>query len=777
MDTSTETERRLWYRDPATDWLEALPLGNGRLGAMVYGGTDVERIQLNEETLWAGEELDRSNPEAVECLQEARRLMLRGDHEAAEDIIETHLVGEPKRIRPYQALGQLDIEFDGAPEASEYQRELDLTTGIAHTEYGSSEQRHERDVFVSEPDDVLVVRIESDADVEATVSFDRAQDARTGVRNENELVLRGAVIDLPGAEVGEGGWGTRFEAVARVVDADGVSTAGDRLEIADENGCTILVTAATTYDDENPTEVCRDVLDAAEEKTISELRQDHVASHRDLFERVAIDLGDPVEAPTDVRLNRLQDGATDPDLLATYFQYGRYLLMTSSRPGGLPANLQGIWNESMRPEWESDYHLNINLQMNYWPAEVTNLAECVDPVVSYLDALREPGRTTAREHYDCDGFAVHHATDGWRTTTPVWEGGVWPMGHVWLCRRLWERYAFDDELRTLSEIYPILKEAAEFCRDFLIETDEGQLVTAPSSSPENRFVDDEGYESLYCVGSTMDIQLVRDLFEHCIEAAELLDRDSAFADHLTEALSRLPETRTTDDGRIREWLRDYEEVDPGHRHVSHLYGFHPGDEIVPDEDPELTAAVRRTLDVRADHGGANTGWSRAWFISQYARLGDQERSYEHLLELLRSYTVSNLFGIHPDFVTGEPIFQIDGNFGGTAGFAEMLLQSHTGALELLPALPPEWSDGSVSGLRARGGYEVDMDWSGGSLRTATLRASSAGNCRVRLDTDVETLETDRGEPVVYEQCESGALEFEMDAGEEIVVRAGSSSPS
>lgn len=774
MDARAVGERRLWYREPASEWLEALPVGNGRLGAMVYGRSDTERIQLNEETVWAGEELDRSNPEASEYLEEARRLLLQGDHEEAEQVVEEHLVGDPKRIRPYQALGHLDIEFPGSPEPEEYRRELNLNTGIARTEYGPPEQRHEREVFVSAPDDVLVARIESDSGVEATLSLDREQDARTGIRGETELVLRGAVVDLPGAEVGEGGWGVEFEAVARVVGASEISEAGDRLRVADDDGFTILVTAATGYDDENPTAVCREILDRASGQTLSDLRQTHIDSHRERFERVAVDLGEPVDAPTDERLNRLEDGATDPDLLATYFQYGRYLLLTSSRPDGLPANLQGLWNESMHPEWESDYHLNINLQMNYWPAEVANLPECVDPLVSYLDALREPGRATATEHYDCDGFVVHHATDAWRTTTPVWEGGVWPMGHVWLCRRLWERYAFADETETLSEIYPLLRETAEFCLDFLIEDDDGRFVTAPSSSPENRFIDERGYESLYCVGATMDIQLIRDLFEHCLEATALLERDSEFAADVSEALSRLPQTGTTDDGRIREWLRDYEEADPGHRHISHLYGFHPGDEILRREDPELAAAVRRTLERRAEHGGANTGWSRAWFVSQYARLGDGEQSREHLVELLRAYTVSNLFGIHPDFETGDPIFQIDGNFGGTAGFAEMLIQSHAGAIELLPALPTDWSDGSVSGLRARGGYEVDMDWCDGSLQTATIRASSDGTCRARLEPEVETLDSDHSESIAYERQEGNVLEFEMSAGEEVVIRTAAS---
>lgn len=334
MDVGTGSERRLWYREPASEWLEALPVGNGRLGAMVFGRTDTERIQLNEETLWAGEELDRSNPEAGEHLEEARRLLLQGNHNAAEQVVGEHLVGDPKRIRPYQTLGELTIEFDGVPETDGYRRELDLSTGIARTEYGPPERRHEREVFVSEPDDVLVVRIEGDAGVEATLSLDREQDARTGARGEDELLLRGAVIDLPGAEVGEGGWGAEFEAAARVVDADEISRTEDQLRVADDEGFTILVTAATTYGDNNPTAVCREGLDRANEKTISELRQTHVASHQELFERVAIDLGEPVEAPTDDRLDRLADGATDPDLVATYFQYGRYLLMTSSRPGG-----------------------------------------------------------------------------------------------------------------------------------------------------------------------------------------------------------------------------------------------------------------------------------------------------------------------------------------------------------------------------------------------------------------------------------------------------------
>ncbi|WP_276253105.1 glycoside hydrolase family 95 protein [Halomontanus rarus] len=762
----TDNRRTVWYRNPAEEWIEALPLGNGRIGAMVFGEPNDERIQINEETLWAGSELDRINPTARETVEEARELLLDGEHEAAESIIEEHLVGDPMRIRPYQSLADLSIRHTDSP-VGDYRRSLDLTTGIARVEYDRDGAHTVREQFVSMVDDVLVVRVSADESVSTTVSLTRQRDARSGCRGEDELVLRGQVIDLPDEEAGEGGRGLGFESVVRVLDAEDVTADGDRLHVTGSEEFTLLLAAETTYEDRDPIDACRDALDAASEYSYDELRERHVAQHRRLFERVSIDLGDPDPRPTDDRIEAVQSEGLDPDLAALYFQYGRYLLLTSSYDCRLPANLQGIWNGEMEPEWESDFHLNINLQMNYWPAQVCNLSECVEPLVSYLDDLRPSGRRTAREHYGCDGFVVHHATDAWGTTTPVWNGAVWPMGAAWLCRLLWDHYAFNgDEAFLEDRGYPIMRESAEFLLDYLVENEDEHLVTVPSNSPENRFVTPSGYESLYCVSPTLDVQLLRDLFEHCLEAMDVVSESDDLHDDLPDALDRLPPHQVGRHGQLQEWLQDYDEADPGHRHISHLYGFYPSDQLTLRRTPELADAVETSLERRLEHGGGNTGWSRAWFVSQYARLEEGSSAHEHLRELLSTYTTANLFGIHPDFETGEPIFQIDGNFGGTAGIAEMLVQSHENELKILPALPEEWTSGTVEGLRARGGFEVDIRWTDGTLERVSLRSEGGNVCRVRIDErdELERIETADGDEIPYEYDGDRVVAFETEPG-------------
>jgi alpha-L-fucosidase 2 len=539
------------------------------------------------------------------------------------------------------------------------------------------------------------------------------------------------------------------------------------LHVEGENSVTLLVAAATSYDGADPTTDCVNVLNEASEYSYAELHSRHIDEYGELFGRVSVDLGEPDSRPTDERLAAVQDEEHDPDLAALYFQFSRYLLLTSSYDCQLPANLQGIWNGEMYPEWESDFHLNINLQMNYWPAQVCNLPECVEPLVSFVDDLRASGRRTAREHYGCDGFVAHHATDAWSTTTPVWSGGVWPMGVTWLCRLLWDHYAFSEDEQFLREYgYPILKEHAEFFLDFLVEDDDGRLVTAPSNSPENRFVTSSGYEALYCTGPTLDIQLLRDLFNNLIEASAVIERDDPIVDDVSDAVEDLPSHRIGDRGQLQEWLEDHDEADPGHRHISHLYGAYPSDQITLRETPDLARATRTTLERRLEHGSGNTGWSRAWFISQYARLEEGDIAHKHLYESLNTYTAANLFGIHPDFETGEPIFQIDGNFGGGAGIAEMLLQSHQRELKILPALPTEWSDGRVEGLRARGDFEVEIAWTDGSLHDLVVHSDGGNRCRVRTynGIEVDSVKTDSGIAIEYDHLDENIVAFDTEPG-------------
>jgi len=722
------TATTLWYRQPASEWNEALPVGNGRLGAMVFGGVAEERVQLNVDSLWAGSPLERERVVDPGDLQRARRLWFAGDVVEAQRIMQDNFMSE-RLIRSHQTLGDLVIEIGQRPFA-DYRRSLDLRDGIARTEWTVRGQRAAREVFATTPHDVIVVRLEGPDAAAFELRLTRPELPDGSIEYDRDRII------MTGRAVNEGHPGVRFACVV-----------GVRRET--ETATTLLIGAATDYTGGRPLEAALSRVEAASGLDYARLKADHVAEHRGLFERVSLDLGsnDQAAKPTDVRLVELQQGADDPALVALYFQFGRYLLMGSSRPGTLPANLQGIWNEHIAAPWNADYHTNINVQMNYWPVEVANLAECHEPFFDMVDKLVVRGRKTARVLYGARGWVAHHTTDAWWFTVPigrtVW--GLWPLGGAWCCRHLFEHWQFTGDLAFLRErAYPVMREAALFFLDYLTEDPKtGRLVSGPSTSPENTFITGDGDRADVGMGNAMDQQIVWDLFTNLMETADALGAaGDDVVQQVREARTRLQGPMIGSDGRLMEWSRPFGEAEPGHRHMSHLFGLHPGRQFTLEGTPEITRAIEKSLAYRLEHGGGHTGWSRAWMINFYARLHDPANARHHLRELLVQSTLANLFDNHPPF-------QIDGNFGGAAGIAEILLQSHTGHIDLLPALPIEWRRGSVRGLVARGGFEVSIRWEDSRLLDATVVSRLGNHLSVRYAGREAQFETEAGRSYVF----------------------------
>lgn len=770
MATAQEQQNKLklWYKAPAKEWTQALPVGNGRLGAMVFGGAQEELLQLNEATLWSGGPVNKQvNPNAASHLPAVRAALFKGDYEAAAKEVQQM---QGVYTQSYLPLGDLKITTRlpaGAP--SEYSRDLDIDSAIAHTRFVSNGVAYKREIFASGRDQVIVIRLSADKakQLNCKISANSQLRYHPEVTGKRELTLKGkapAQVDPSYVnsanpiiyEDVNGCKGMRFAVKIRASSADGeISTDSTGITISGASEAVVLVSAATSFngfdkcpDSEGKDEIklVTDDINSADGFKFDKLVERHHADYSRYFDRVSFSLhpsfpDDATHLPTDERLRRYAKGGKDLALEALYFQYGRYLLISSSRLKGVPANLQGIWNKELRAPWSSNYTININTQMNYWAAEAVNLPEMHESLLTLISNVASTGRYTAQHFYGTRGWAANHNTDIWALSNPVGDLGKgdpqwanWPMGGNWLCQHLWEHYRFTGDQQFLRDIaYPVMKSAAQFTLDWLVEDSSGYLVTAPATSPENVFITENGVKGDVSIATTMDMSIIRDLFGNLIEAADTLRTDKAFRDSLQLAQKRLYPLKVGRKGNLQEWYKDWEDEDPQHRHISHLFGLFPGREISPLTTPEFAEACKRTLAIRGDGG---TGWSKAWKINVWARLLDGNHAYKLLRELLKltgqgSVNMHNAGGTYANLFCAHPPFQIDGNFGGTSGITEMLLQSQQRDIQLLPAIPDSWTDGAVKGLVARGGFVIDMEWKKGKLHKVAITSKIGGPCRLR----------------------------------------------
>jgi len=717
---------RLWYDQPAEVWTEALPVGNGRLGAMVYGGVKTEHIQFNEETLWTGAPNDYAHNGAYESLNEIRSLLTEKKQESAHKLAMEEFMSVPLRQKEYQPFGDLYIEFQGHEEFTDYHRELDIENAVCRTSYMAGEVKYSREVVASFPHQVIAIQLTADQAkaLSFKIKLDAEHEEKEIITRENSQTLRMTVKD-----------GLLSGTARIVVRTDGLlSTEGERIVVSDAGSATLWLSAATNFKNykdlsNDPVATLEKVFNEVSEEDYERVKKVHQADYHALFDRFSIDFYNNLRdtLPTDQRLLMFSNSPDDPQLLALYAQYGRYLLISSSRPGTGPANLQGIWNKDLKPAWGSKYTININTEMNYWPAELTNLSECHEPLFQLIKDLSQTGQAVAKEHYNCEGWVAHHNTDLWRGAAPINHSnhGMWVGGSGWLTHHLWEHYLFTkDEEFLQKEAYPIMREAALFYSQFLVEdTLTGWLISTPSNSPENGGM---------VAGPTMDHQIIRSLFKACIEASEILNTDQEFAGELKVMVPQIAPNQVGQYGQLQEWLSDVDDPENKHRHVSHLWGIHPARDINWESSPELMEAARQSLLFRGDDG---TGWSLAWKINFWARLLDGDHTYELIKMIFRPVSVQNTVytkggGSYANLFDAHPPFQIDGNFGATAGMVEMLIQSHLSTIRILPALPSSLPNGSISGVCARGGFDLSFQWSEGILTAIEVLSKTGEECHL-----------------------------------------------
>ena len=728
---------KLWYNTPAAIWNEALPLGNGRLGAMVFGDPTIERLQLNEETIWAGSPNTNAHSKSLAALPVVRKLVFEGKYKDAQDLATRDIMSQTNDGMPYQTFGSVYISFNGHNDYKNYYRDLDIANATASVQYEVDGVTYKREVLTAFADQVIAVKLSASkaGKISCNVMMNSPIDKTVSFSDNNEIVMNGTGTNFEGVK-GK----VKFEGRLAVQNKGGkVSSKNGVLSINGADEATLYISIGTNFVDyktldENQEQKCKRFLEAALTKNFEEIKKAHVSYYQKFFNRVSLDLGanEKIKKPTDERIRDFKK-EFDPQLAALYFQFGRYLLISSSQPGGQPANLQGIWNDMVSPPWDSKYTMNINAEMNYWPAELTNLSEMHEPFIQMAKELAVTGHETAKTMYNCGGWVLHHNTDIWRITGPVDQAasGMWPTGGAWVCQDLWERYLYTGDKKYLAEIYPIMKGAAQFFLDFMVvDPNTKYLVVVPSSSPENVHAGEDG-KSTIASGTTMDNQLLFDLFTNVIRATDILSEDVTFAKKVKEALAKMPPMKVGQHNQLQEWQDDWDNPKDNHRHVSHLYGLFPSNQISAFRTPELFEAAKQSLIYRTDE---STGWSMGWKVNLWARLLDGNHAYKLIQDQLHLVTADQRKGggTYPNMLDAHQPFQIDGNFGCTAGIAEMLIQSQEGAIQLLPALPTVWKNGSLKGIVTRGGYVVDLEWKNNQVSMVKIHAKLDGNCRLRL---------------------------------------------